>query len=1327
LFRKTAATLPYGQGIPSAAVLLVGEIPRTPLLVGSFPHPLKLPRIPGAKGSDNYMAKFYTHREHDTHDPADSIKIERSIYANANPNITQLAALPLTRLQEMREESAAAERVVFESLQEAAGAWNEQAAVTLVFDNAIEYAKMPPVKHTANEWGKSQYGRDEISNMVYKMDYHVYEHTRYDRNAEKSVPAAWDVTWSVRTNAPGHYHDGIAGQTNKRYTDKSEAEKYLAGRIKAYSHLFTEISPPIPTVYADTFRVNGHLLPGYTLEHEEFYPPERAAEISGVSVIDEKINELLRKERENMNEPLNIKLSTREMYEAGGGDGAWLKLPATTEQLNATLARIGVQDNDFIISGVETPIPSIERIPLENVQQAGLDELNYLAARLETIEPVQLAKLNAAIEVMSDSDNIHRLIEYTHNTDFFVHNSGVYNNIQLGEQCLDSGLIEMPEEWLVAINVEMLGEIAATNEKGVFTEHGYIYHSGDEWKPVNEIPQEYKIAVQIEYDITRTPDVADTTPTEQTKAAAVTTTPFVLVSDNPRDKLTEITGKLEAGIKGVFESEQYKTYLNTFSKFHNYSLNNCLLIAMQKPDASHVGGFNFWRDEMKRPVMKGEKGIKIIAPSPFKAKKLVDAVDAGGKPVFKDGKRVKEEQEITVPAFKVTTVFDVSQTDGEPLPQLGVSELTGSVDKYKEFFAAIEKSSPVPISIEPITGGAKGYYHQTEKRIAINEGMSELQNLKTAIHEMAHSRLHAIDTEKPLKGQNIPDRHTREVEAESIAYTVCQHYGLDTSDYSFAYVATWSGDKELDTLKSSLETIRKEAAAIITEVDKHFAELTQDKEQAIEQTAPTPELQTALQGLQGEVKETLQFFMDEDIKNHGELRPGTLEMIAVQGFELRDGELVEAPPVNGTFTIYQLKDGNETRDIRFEPFDSLKEAPDMANYNHIYTAPLKHGDSPASIHLAFNLDEKPEGFGGHSVSISDVIVMNKDGQETAYYVDKAGFKELPDFIAPKEQAQGREAEPQGTPFYQAYKSLSNEYPDNIVFTKVGDFYEVMGDKAVTVANEPGLGFTVAGRDVGLPERVPLVGIPAHNFDAVLKELNNRNHTVIVADNVVVRRYEPAPPLNMKVVADYLQKQNNYAQGADPNSQTAETTVNIVTRRLEQANERIPDQHPQLKALLSHAAQSPDLPTLKERMNTLHSEFIQHYSTAVQNTVDMSGKAEPKLAPNQHIENHGGVDFVYTTAAPKTPAQGENVAAVEAKVKAGEAINLTDLSDAIKKDKQAAQTTGKTATTKGKGKTATKAEQPSIKEKIAAGKQQLAGQKSAPTKTATKNKNTGLGD
>ena len=305
---------------------------------------------------------------------------------------------------------------------------------------------------------------------------------------------------------------------------------------------------------------------------------------------------------------------------------------------------------------------------------------------------------------------------------------------------------------------------------------------------------------------------------------------------------------MEQGITELFDSERYKEYLQVMSKFHNYSFNNTLLIAMQKPDASLIAGFNAWKNNFGRNVMRGEKGIRILAPSPYKIRQEVEKKDpqTGKTVIGKDGKPVTETKEIQIPAYKVVAVFDVSQTEGRELPSLSANELTGDVEKYEDFFAALEKTSPVPMGFEKIEGTAHGYYHLEEKRIAIDEGMSELQNLKTAIHEIAHAKLHDIDLNAPQEEQpDRPDRRTREVQAESVAYTVCQHYGLDTSDYSFGYVAGWSSGRELAELKSSLETIRATAAEIINTIDGHFAELQKEREAAKAQEAekePTPDL-----------------------------------------------------------------------------------------------------------------------------------------------------------------------------------------------------------------------------------------------------------------------------------------------------------------------------------------------------------------------------------------------------------------------------------------------------------------------------------------------------
>lgn len=303
--------------------------------------------------------------------------------------------------------------------------------------------------------------------------------------------------------------------------------------------------------------------------------------------------------------------------------------------------------------------------------------------------------------------------------------------------------------------------------------------------------------------------------------------PIVLTAETPEGKLNEITDRLEQGITKLFDSDRYKEYLNVMSKFHNYSLNNTLLIAMQKPDATYIAGYNAWKNNFGRSVMKGEKGIRILAPSPYKIRQKVEKKDpqTGKKILDKEGKPVIEEKEITIPAFKVVSVFDVSQTEGRELPTIAVDMLTGAVDRYKDFFTALEKISPVPIAFENIEGGVHGYYHLKDKRIAIQKDMSELQTLKTAIHEIAHAKLHDIDLKVQRDKQNQLDSRIQEVEAESVAYTVCQHYGLDTSDYSFGYIAGWSSGRDLTELRASLETIRATAGEIIKSVDGHFAEL----------------------------------------------------------------------------------------------------------------------------------------------------------------------------------------------------------------------------------------------------------------------------------------------------------------------------------------------------------------------------------------------------------------------------------------------------------------------------------------------------------------------
>ena len=290
-------------------------------------------------------------------------------------------------------------------------------------------------------------------------------------------------------------------------------------------------------------------------------------------------------------------------------------------------------------------------------------------------------------------------------------------------------------------------------------------------------------------------------------------------------EMEAMTAKLENGVKDVFSSDGYKEYLNFCAKLPRYSVNNQILIMLQKPEATMCQSFGGWKD-MNRHVKKGEKGIRILAPAPYKMEREQDKLDGNGKAILdKDGEPVKEKVEVTINAFKPVSTFDISQTEGDPIPTIGVAELTGSVEGYKTLLEAIQDVVPVPITFENIESGAKGYFHLEENRIAVQEGMSEAQTVKTIIHEAAHQALHskeAFDSSAEKKSKN-----QKETEAESVAYVVCQHYGIDTSDYSFAYVATWSEGKEVPELKASLDTIRRTASDLIVKIDEKVQAITQ--------------------------------------------------------------------------------------------------------------------------------------------------------------------------------------------------------------------------------------------------------------------------------------------------------------------------------------------------------------------------------------------------------------------------------------------------------------------------------------------------------------------
>ena len=847
----------------------------------------------------------YSSYDHDKLEAAETMRIERRIYFEAKDGeIAPYVSLPLEQLHAMREESAAAEQAIFNDLSSRAAAWEEQAGRTLLLDKTLEYVRTPHVQHTANEWQTTEHNRHIRSNRVYQMNYYIYENTRYDKEAQKSIPYSWTLTWSVRTNSPSRTQAKIAGQDRKVFTDKAAMEKYLNGRIKAYDRLFTEISPPIPQEYADYFKVNGMLMPDYTIEGEE--PPQQQQ----AAAIPENTGQ--EKEREHMSEQFSIMIGNRSRFDAGDPGGYWLDMPATKEQLHEAMRNVGITaDNpqDFSIRGYSDDPEKHIALPYEMVCAADVDELNFLAARLEQLDPAEVGKLNAALQQKNGLANIGQVIDFTYNVDFYVHIPEVHNYHDLGDYYLNqSGMVQMPEEWKGGIDLSTFGRNAAAQEKGAFTEYGYIVESGDEWERQfegREVPEEYRIMSYPQPERGEQDKAyMDAAETQQADAQAAEpqqprpVVPIILTSEKPGEKVKEITARLEQGVQAIFDSDRYKEFLTAMSKFHDYSLNNTILIAMQ--GGNLVKGYTQWQKDFDRHVKGGEKGIKIFAPAPYKVKKLVDKIDpATRQPMFdREGKPVKEEKEITVPAFKVVSVFDISQTEGKEFPDLSVKPLLADVEQYEDFFASLEKASPVPIAFEQISSGANGYFSLTDKRIAIKEGVSELQAVKTAIHEIAHAKLHDVDLNAPPEQQNRVDRHTREVEAESVAYTVCQHFGLDTSDYSFGYVAGWSSGKEMTELKASLETIQATAKELITEIEGHFTELQQKRQAEQEQQTPVfdklpPEQQQALSDT---VQDTLQMLVDADKRIYGDVTGKTLEAIAAQGYSYKDGQLEKQQP-----------------------------------------------------------------------------------------------------------------------------------------------------------------------------------------------------------------------------------------------------------------------------------------------------------------------------------------------------------------------------------------------------------------------------------------------
>ena len=375
----------------------------------------------------------------------------------------------------------------------------------------------------------------------------------------------------------------------------------------------------------------------------------------------------------------------------------------------------------------------------------------------------------------------------------------------------------------------------------------------DPKNPKDSVEMDVLIGKRIDLDMLRyVPDIAENWQAQQMIATLIHDMPGAQIEgeipeniqkkidwiesrDKRADELHQFTDKLEKGVKDVFQSDKYKQFLNVMAKFPRYSVNNTMLIMMQRPDAQLCQSFTGWK-QMGRYVKKGEKGISILAPAPYKIEREQTKLDEKGRPVFDaDGEPVKEKVEVTIRAFKVVKTFDLSQTDGKELPTIGPSELVGNIEGYPKLLQALQEISPVPVSFELIDGDAKGFYHLEDKKIVVQDGMSEVQTIKTLLHEMAHQKLHDKD--------NVPEakdisRNGKEVEAESVAYVVCQHYGINTSDYSFSYVAGWSEGKETPELKASLDKIRQTASEFIYQIDQKMEVLMADKAQ-VQESAKT--------------------------------------------------------------------------------------------------------------------------------------------------------------------------------------------------------------------------------------------------------------------------------------------------------------------------------------------------------------------------------------------------------------------------------------------------------------------------------------------------------
>ena len=773
-----------------------------------------------------------------------------------------------------------------------------------------------------------------------------------------------------------------------------------------------------------------------------------------------------------MSELFSIQLQNRQQQ---GRDGVWLDLPTTTEQVQAALRQIGISSDNpqgLFISGYFAEEEKRIAIPYNMVLASNVDELNFLASRLETLSAGERAELNAALQApQSELSSIGKITDFPENVDYYVHLPEVHGAAQLGDYYLNrSGMVDMPEEWKGGIDTAQFGRYVAQQEQGAFTQYGYLVKSGDEWQKVHEgqpVPEEYRVLSFPAPEILR--DAANIPPPVQTETEPQKVIPIILNGKDSAERMKEITDRLETGIQELFDSDRYKAYLTTMAKFHNYSFNNTLLIAMQ--GGQLVAGFNKWKDTFHRTVKKGEKGIKILAPAPYKVKQKMEKLDEHLAELRQQREAdLSNAQEAAFALDNGNTLFiqtcdsgydytlygpdhkalDGGQLDasGLTLPDAGEEALnllgqTAAVsevllgDKLAVFQEAAEKANEIPAPVKIPDPAAEPtvtiLWSESDK---LQDGEIMPLSVANRVFEELDTTQHT-DREKDgytggwydktafridftLNGQ--PDNYEGRQDFGDGDGSLIQHiqnyheyYAKDENWKNFVLhnkgTEAWEQDKaEREMVLTEFIPYLKQHCNLSAMEQAATAALREGQNISPEQTAYYNAVVAYVQDCrpllnQGQYSlpeppkladfdQTLQDYkaqVQAEIAQEAAAAGMTVEEYAAAGFEA---------PQQDSFSIYQLRNDDSTRDYRFEPFDRLQAAGlsvDKANYTEVYAAPLAAGTTLEGIYRTFNVDH-PADFKGHSLSVSDVVVLHQNGHDTAHYCDSVGFQQVPEFL-----------------------------------------------------------------------------------------------------------------------------------------------------------------------------------------------------------------------------------------------------------------------------------------------------------------------------------------